>query len=261
MHASSNPATDHHYADLVCVARVHDYLRGGNHNFSFDRDYADAHPDAAQVVRKILSREQEFLNRAVQFMLDQGITQFLNLGSGLPARGTVLDTVVRLYPEAQVVHVDTDPAVVEHGRLIAGERTHFLQADATCLSQVLIPPITAGTLKLHKPIGVLAVGLAHLLPESERALTFLPSYGETLAHGSALAATHLTPWFGGRFTPAAAQLIAGPCGSLHPRRRRKVAQLFTGFELVAPGLIADTSMLTGLALKPSKSDTERRLRE
>ncbi|HEX8868204.1 MAG TPA: SAM-dependent methyltransferase [Lentzea sp.] len=229
---------------------MHDYLRGGPHSFSFDRDYAATNPEAARVVRVLLRREQAFLNHAVQFMLDQGIRQFLNLGSGLPAHGGVLTA---LGPEAVVVHVDTDPAVVEHGRLISGH--HFLQADATRVHEVLVPPITSGVLELHKPIGVLAVGLPHLLPDTERALTFLPSYADTLVRGSALALTHLSPWFAGRLTTAATPLIAGPGNSLHPRRRRKVKQMFDGFDLVAPGLIAlphddDTSMLAGLALKP-----------
>ncbi|MDT7787371.1 MAG: hypothetical protein QOF58_5790 [Pseudonocardiales bacterium] len=252
MHASSDPATAHH-PDLVCLARVHDYLRGGPHNFSFDRDYAGTNPEAARVVRVLLRREQAFLNHAVQVMLDRGIRQFLNLGSGLPAHGGALDSLPHLCPEAQVVHVDTDPAVVEHGRLIAGSHSHFHQADATRVNEVLVPPITSGTLELHKPIGVLAIGLPHLLPDSARALTFLPSYGETLARGSALALTHLPPWFAGRLTAAATPLIAGRGNSLHLRRRRKVTQMFAGFDLADPGLIAlshqDTTILAGLGVK------------
>ncbi|MET9634791.1 SAM-dependent methyltransferase, partial [Lentzea sp. NPDC006480] len=112
---------------------MHDYLRGGTNNFSFDRAYANAAPEAARIVRNILRREQVFLNRAVQRMLDQGIRQFLDLGSGLPAEGGVLDVTERLCPEARVIHVDTDPAVVEHGRLMTARhnRATFLQADAT----------------------------------------------------------------------------------------------------------------------------------
>ncbi|MET9633860.1 SAM-dependent methyltransferase, partial [Lentzea sp. NPDC006480] len=149
------------------------------------------------------------------------------------------------------IHVDTDPAVVEHGRLMTARhnRATFLQADATHLNKVLIPPICAGTLELHKPIGVLAVGLPHLLPDNARALTFLPFYGEILATGSALALTHLTPWFAGQLTPHTTPLIAGTGKSLHPRRRRKVMQMFAGFTLAEPGLLSDTSMLAGLGFK------------
>ncbi|MEV6242439.1 SAM-dependent methyltransferase [Lentzea sp. NPDC051838] len=244
---ASDPATDHQDTTLVCIARVHDHLRGGPHNFSFDRHYADATPEASTVVRHILQAEQAFLTRSAHFMLSQGIRQFLDLGSGLPT-----NALTTLSPEATVVHVDTDPAVVAHGRLLC--RNHFLQADATHLNEVLVPLITAGTLELHKPIGLLAIGLPHLLPDTARALTFLPSYAKTLAPGSALALTHLTPWFADRLTPAATNLIAGPGNSLHPRRRRKVAKMFTGFDLVTPGLTTlsqpDTALLAGLGVKP-----------
>jgi hypothetical protein len=250
MHASSDPATDH-CPDLVCPARVHDYLRGGPHSFSFDRDYANARFEAAQAVRTLLRHEQAFLNHAVQFMLSRGIRQFLNLGSGLPAHGTTLDTLGLAHPEAVVVHVDTDPAVIEHGRLIS---PHFLQADATHVNEVLVPLITSGVLELHKPIGLLAIGLPHLLPDAARALTFLPSYAHTLAPGSALALTHLPPWFAGRLTTAAIPLIPGPGKPLHLRRRRKVTQMFAGFDLVDRGLISlahqDTAILAGLGVKP-----------
>ncbi|MDX8149483.1 SAM-dependent methyltransferase [Lentzea sp. BCCO 10_0061] len=272
MYTSPDRATDQNDADMVCAARVHDYLRGGGHSFSFDRLYAEADPEVAGIVRGILRREHEFLNLAVQFMLDRGIRQFLDLGSGLPAKGGVLDVTAQHCPEARVVHVDTDPAVVEHGRLIVGgqhERAHFLLADATRLDRVLVPAIMEGTLELHRPIGVLAIGLAHLLEPAARALSFLPSYGAMLASGSALAVTHLAPWFAGRLTAEAAPLIAGPGGSVHPRRRRKVALMFEGFDLVEPGIISlshqwawglrapdpqpenvDTTLLAGLGIKP-----------
>jgi O-methyltransferase involved in polyketide biosynthesis len=271
MYTSSGCTTDHYDANVVCIARVHDYLRGGGHSFSFDRRYADANPEVAQVVRGILRREHAFLNRAVQFMLDRDIRQFIDLGSGLPARGSVLDITAQLCSEARVVHVDTDPAVVEHGRLIIGEqnaRTQFLLADATPLDNVLIPAAMTGLLDLHRPIGVLAVGLPHLLSPTARASSFLPMYGAALARGSAVAVTHLAPWFAGRLTSAAAPLIVGPRRSVHPRRRRKVASMFDGFDIVEPGIISlsdqqawglaapdarlenpGTAMLAGLGIK------------
>ncbi|MFS8104219.1 SAM-dependent methyltransferase [Lentzea alba] len=271
MYTSSGRATDYHDADMVCIARVHDYLRGGEHNFSFDRRYADADPELAHVVRAILRRERSFLGHAVRFMLNQGIRQFIDLGSGLPAKGSVLDITAQLCPDARVVHVDADPAVVEYGRLILAEqneRTHFLLADATRLDHVLGPSIVAGMLELHRPIGVLAIGLPHLLSSSARALSFLSSYGAALARGSAVAVTHLVPWFADRLTTAAAPLMAGPGKSVYPRRRRKVALMFDGFDMVEPGIISlsrqwasgppapdplagneDTAMLAGLGIK------------
>ena len=71
------------------AARVYDYLLGGAHNFEVDRvigrKVLEVQPNGQQIARS----NRAFLNRAVRFLVDQGITQFLDLGSGIPTVGRV----------------------------------------------------------------------------------------------------------------------------------------------------------------------------
>lgn len=56
----------------------------------------------------------EFLARAVTWAAGQGICQFIDLGSGFPAAGSVLDVAQAHDPHARVACVDWD-------ELVAGE--------------------------------------------------------------------------------------------------------------------------------------------
>jgi hypothetical protein len=71
------------------MARVYDFLLGGSHNFAADRRVAEAAmahvPHAVDAAR--LNRS--FLRRVALFMIDNGIRQFLDIGSGIPTVGNV----------------------------------------------------------------------------------------------------------------------------------------------------------------------------
>lgn len=68
------------------VARMYDYMLGGRENFQADRDAAErllrVVPDARQTMR----HGRAFLRRAVRYLAEQGIGQFLDIGSGLPTQ-------------------------------------------------------------------------------------------------------------------------------------------------------------------------------
>ena len=61
-----------------------------------------------------------FLRRVVRYLAGEaGITQFLDLGSGLPTQGNVSEVAHEINPAAHVVHVDNDPVVYTHSRTAA----------------------------------------------------------------------------------------------------------------------------------------------
>jgi len=70
------------------VARMYDYMLGGFQNAAVDRAAVrraqGIYPDIAFVARA----NRAFLRRAVTFLLDRGIEQFLDLGSGIPTAAT-----------------------------------------------------------------------------------------------------------------------------------------------------------------------------
>jgi len=88
---------------------MYDYFLGGYHNFEIDRKAADAaiaiYPDFALVMRA----NRAFLRRAVEYLVAQGVDQFLDIGSGIPTVGNVHEVAQRANPAARVVYVDIDP--------------------------------------------------------------------------------------------------------------------------------------------------------
>src|SRR6478752_152162 len=98
--------------DRPSAARIYDYYLGGSHNFAVDR-----WPQLPQIMRE----NRSFLNRAIRYLVGQGITQFLDLGSGIPTVGNVHEVARSADPDARVVYVDTDPVAVTLSRsLLAG---------------------------------------------------------------------------------------------------------------------------------------------
>src|SRR5581483_148974 len=82
------------------VARMYDYYLGGHHNFPVDRAAAEQimtlHPETPLMAQA----NRAFLRRAVTFLVAQGITQFLDIGSGIPTVGNVHEVAQRRNPAA-----------------------------------------------------------------------------------------------------------------------------------------------------------------
>src|SRR5262249_38994238 len=82
-------ATDDIDLDRPSIARVYDFFLGGSHHFAVDRAMAEQLLKLAPDVGEIMQANRAFLRRAVRFMVGAGITQFLDIGSGIPTVGNV----------------------------------------------------------------------------------------------------------------------------------------------------------------------------
>ena len=79
-----------------------------------------------------------FLGRAVRFCVGAGVTQFLDIGSGLPTMENVHEVAGLATDQARVVYVDNDPVVISHAKaLLATERTSAFHGDLTQPGEVL----------------------------------------------------------------------------------------------------------------------------
>ena len=100
------------------VARIYDYMLGGKDNFAADRQLAEQ--IMANVPTSAWSARQQraFVVRAVRYCAQQGIGQFLDIGSGLPTMDNAHEVARRVIPEAAVVYVDIDPVALSHARAL-----------------------------------------------------------------------------------------------------------------------------------------------
>ncbi|GAA3120481.1 SAM-dependent methyltransferase [Streptosporangium carneum] len=223
------------------IARMNDYFLGGKDNFAADRRAAEQVLAVAPEIRIMARERQAFLGRAVRRLAEQGVDQFVVLGSGLPTRRNVHEVAQGLLPHARVVYVADDPVVLSHGRALlatnsstAVVRGHALQSD-----EVLADP---GLLRLVDPNLPMAALIPHALqftPDEDDPLKSVALLRDSMAAGSYLVAAHAV--FDTR--PEAAEPLVDIYRRILGRNegtwrtRKQVLRFFDGFDLVDPGLV------------------------
>ncbi|MFC9975983.1 SAM-dependent methyltransferase [Spirillospora sp. NPDC127200] len=220
-------------------ARVYDYLLGGKDNFEADRALAERLVAVLPDVRRAARANRAFVRRAVAEAADAGVTQFLDLGAGLPAGENVHETARRRRPEAAVVYVDNDPMVVSHARALlrADERVAVIEADLRRPGTVLSHADLTGCLDLARPVAVLLAASLHFVPDEDDPAGIVASFTRDLAPGSRLVISH---WSGGPDAAADAAVRSAyrnaATAPLVDRDPARLRALFAGFDLSGPGL-------------------------
>jgi hypothetical protein len=128
--------------DLPSAARVYDYLLGGGHNFAVDRLVGQKVLQVLPNGGQIAGSNRAFLRRAVLYMVEHGVTQFLDLGSGIPTVGNVHEVAQEADPACRVVYVDYDEVAVAHSQLLVegNENVAVVAADFCQPETVLAAP-------------------------------------------------------------------------------------------------------------------------
>jgi len=225
--------------DQPSAARIYDYLLGGSHNSAADRELArqviEVMPDAAAVARA----NRAFLYRAVRFLIDAGVRQFLDIGSGIPTAGNVHEIAQRAAPEARVVYVDVDPVAVAHSRaLLAGnDLTAVLHADLRQPDRILHCAQVRALLDLDQPVGLLMVAILHVIPDSDDPAGLVARFRDEVASGSYLVIGHGTADSRPEESRKIRELSRRTPTPLTHRNHQEISRLFAGFELVEPGLV------------------------
>jgi S-adenosyl methyltransferase len=221
-------------------ARVYDYLLGGKDNFAADREAAhkglQANPDS-----RIPPRENRlFLRRAVRYLAEQGIDQFLDIGTGIPSAPNVHHVAQGINPRSRIVYVDNDPIVLAHARALLTShpdgRTDYIDADLRDVDSILGSAALRNTLDLNRPVGLLLIAILHFVGDEHDPWNLVERLLAALPTGSYLALSHLT----GDFRPEAWEQVAEVYRrqgvTMKVRPEQQIARFFTGLELVEPGL-------------------------
>jgi hypothetical protein len=221
------------------AARVYDYYLGGSHNFAVDRQMAAQAIADWPNLPTIIGANRAFLRRVVRFLVDAGIRQFLDLGSGIPTVGNVHEVAQRASPDTRVVYVDIDPVAVAHSRLIlAGDRrTTAIRADLRRPAQLLTDTEVCRLLDLSQPVAVLMVAVLHFVPDTDDPAGIIASYRDAIAPGSYLALSHAT--HDGQPEQAAPHqaLYARTATPMTMRSYGEITKLLDGFDLIEPGVV------------------------
>ena len=74
-------------------ARIYDYLLGGTYNFPADREVAERGLAQVPELRDVILANRGFRGRAARWLAGNGIDQYIDIGSGLPAAGNTPEVV------------------------------------------------------------------------------------------------------------------------------------------------------------------------
>ena len=251
------------------TARMYDYVLGGGHNLESDRVLVDKMLAVQPEIRRFAIMNRSFLRRAVLFMMEAGIRQFLDLGSGIPTVGNVHEIAEEIDPESRVVYVDYEPVAVAHSRLLleGNDRAVMVQADITEPDIVLNDPDTQRTLDFTKPVGLLAVTIGHHVGPEHDPVGVFARYRDVVVSGSYLAITHTCMELNTTRNEEAGDIVRKSNINIYPRSKEDILALFGDFDLVEPGLVgtsqwrpdraedaaahpSEDSMYAGVGIKP-----------
>lgn len=223
-------------------ARVYDVFLGGRDNYPVDRAAAAAALAANPRGYLDVRHNRDFMRRAVtKLAAEDGIRQFLDLGTGLPTGENVHQIAQRVVPEARVVYVDHDPVVLAYARelLTSGPegRTDYLDADLLKPDRILEQ--AARTLDFAEPIALCLVAVLHFV-EDEAAHPVLRELVAGLPAGSRVVLTHLTDELHPEPTRAVQRTYTERGFTFVFRSKAEVERLFgdtPGLVLDAPGVV------------------------
>ncbi len=265
--ASSERTPDALDTSVAHIARVYDYLLGGKDHFEADRAAGEAmlraYPDIANAMRS----NRQFLARTVRYLTeDEGIRQFLDIGTGIPTANNTHEVAQSIAPDCRVVYVDRDPAVLMHARALLTSApegvTDYIEADLRDPQAILDHAATV--LDFSAPIALLLVAILHFVPNEDQPYEVVTTLLDALPPGSFFTLSHPGSDVDADASKAARSFNDRAAEQVTLRSRDDVMRFFHGLDLVEPGLVqvqdwrpttpplaaSGTSMWAGVARKP-----------
>ncbi len=222
------------------ASRVYDFYLGGFHNFSSDREMAEKAIQDWPDLPLIMRSNRAWLRRAVSYLVEQGVRQFLDIGSGIPTVGNVHEIAQQLAPDSRVVYVDIDPVAVAHSEAILADNpgAGVIAGDFRRPAEILADPEVIKRLDLDQPVAVLLVALLHFVGDADAPADVIATFRDALAPGSYLAVSHAThELHPPELTGFHRELYRNTATPMTMRTRAQVEGLFAGFDLVEPGIV------------------------
>jgi hypothetical protein len=250
---------------------MYDYFLSGKDNFAADRETANKALAAWPALRTAARENRAFLGRAVRYLAGEaGITQFLDIGSGLPGVGNVHEVAQEVNPAARVVYVDNDPIVLAHGRALLVSkpqgRSVYIDADMREPEKILSHPLTQDTLDFTKPVALMLVSVLHFFMDDDQVRRIVGPLVDALPPGSYVTASHGTAEFAPEARKAGQEYTRDGVDAIGRDADVFADLVFAGLKFVPPGVVvvsewrpepgallpprADVSMYGAVAAKP-----------
>ncbi len=223
------------------IARVQDYWLGGRDNFAADRHAGDEAVATSPGLVASVRSTRAFLARTVRFLTaEEGVRQFLDIGTGIPAAGNTHEVAQAIAPDALVVYMDNDPVVFAHSRGLLSSGPHgstaYLSTDLRDTGKVLAE--AARMLDLTQPVALVLMSVLQFIPDTEDPWKIVATLLDAVAPGSFLVVSHPANDIEARVMAIrAARLTQLMAEQVKLRSQADVERFFTGLRLVPPGIV------------------------
>ncbi|WP_067453221.1 SAM-dependent methyltransferase [Actinomadura macra] len=226
-------------------ARIWDYWLGGKENFPVDREAGDAVLQIVPGIATSARNDRAFLGRAVRFLAEEGIDQFLDLGTGLPTVDNTHEVAQRVAPGSRIVYVDNDPLVLLHARALLQSSPEgtcdYIQADIRDTGTILAE--ASRTLDFDRPVGLMLLGVLNHILDDDEARQVVEGVLSALAPGSFLVISHTcdatTENLDGEAMRRAVREVMERGGTpICARSPERIEALFAGTRLLDPGVVS-----------------------
>ena len=221
-------------------ARVMNYWLGGKDNYPVDRALGEqVERDFPEIV-ELMRADRRFIIRSVTHLAkEEGVRQFLDIGTGLPTANNTHEVAQRIAPESKIVYVDNDPLVLAHARALLTSTpegtTDYIDADLADPEPLLAQ--ARKHLDFSQPIGLIIMGTLGHFPADERTYAIARSYVDALPSGSFLAlcdSTDTSP----QIVEAAKAWNENAAQPIYLRTKDEITAFFDGLELLEPGVVS-----------------------
>lgn len=222
-------------------ARMWDYWLGGKDNFAADREAAEAILQVMPTLPQMARIARMFLVDVVRWLvIEEGVRQFLDVGSGLPTAENTHEVAQRLAPESRIVYADNDPIVLSHAKALLNSAPEgacaYVQADLRDVDLILSE--ARKTLDFTKPIAILLLGILHFISDEEDPYAITRRYMDAVPEGSYLVIGHGA-------SDIEAERVAEMTETYNehsavpfiPRDHEQVSRFFDGLQIMPPGVV------------------------
>ncbi|HEX5996779.1 MAG TPA: SAM-dependent methyltransferase [Jiangellales bacterium] len=243
MTSSSAPASGDRIAKLDTnvphSARIWNYWLGGKDNFAADREVGDQVRAVFPHIVENARASRAFLIRAVRHLAaDQGIRQFLDVGTGLPTANNTHEIAQAVAPESRIVYVDNDPMVLAHARALLNSSpqgaTDYIDADVRDTDTILRE--AARTLDFARPVALIMLGILGNIPDYDEAQSIVKRLVDGIPAGSYLVINDGTNTSHAIQEGARVSSEGGHTYAL--RSPEEITRFFDGLELLEPGVVS-----------------------
>jgi hypothetical protein len=227
------------------IARVYDCFLGGKDNFAADREFVRQSLEITPKAPLAARVNRAFLRRVVRFLAAEAdLTQFLDIGSGLPTQGNVSEVAHAIDPAIHVVHVDNDPIVYTHSKALLADAvtTDIVVGDVREPAEILADPDVRRLIDFGRPVGLLLLAILHHVEDADDPGRIAAQLRDAMPPGSylALSSFHMPgpelPELRA-LTIESEKLLLGTLGSGRWRESEEIQSWFGDWELLEPGLV------------------------